>query len=76
VSATVASESNVGTGTTIVVVTGQRYTVDGSPQEVETAIVAASRGSIMQLAWLSEAESGRAIAINPSYLVALEEPAP
>jgi len=58
--------------TTIVVVTGDRYAIEGSPEAIETAIVGASRGSIMQLAWLTEAESGRAIAINPVHIVALE----
>jgi hypothetical protein len=58
--------------TVVVVVTGERYEVDGSPQEVEATIVAASRGSILQLAWLSEAGSGRSIGINPLHVVALE----
>ena len=65
--------------TTVTVVTGQRYEIRGSPQEVEAAIVGASRGSIMQLAWFTEAESERAIAINPIHVVALEvaqRPAP
>jgi hypothetical protein len=58
--------------TTIVVVTGERYEIDGSPSAVEAAIVGASRGSIMQLAWVTEAGSGRSIAINPLHVVALE----
>jgi hypothetical protein len=58
--------------TTVVVVTGERYEIDGSPADVEAAIVAASRGSIMQLAWVTEAGSGRSIAINPLHVVAIE----
>jgi hypothetical protein len=58
--------------TIVSVVTGERYQVDGSPESVEAAIVGASRGSIMQLAWLSEAETGRSIAVNPTHVVALE----
>jgi hypothetical protein len=58
--------------TIVSVVTGERYQVDGSPESVEAAIVGASRGSIMQLAWLSEAETGRSIAVNPNHVVALE----
>jgi hypothetical protein len=58
--------------TAVVVVTGERYEVDGSPQEVEATIVAASRGSILQLAWLTESGSGRSIGINPLHVVALE----
>ena len=54
------------------VVTGQRYEIRGAPDTVEAAIVGASRGSIMQLAWFTDAASGRAIAINPNHVVALE----
>ena len=57
--------------TIVSVVTGERYQVDGSPESVEAAIVGASRGSIMQLAWLTEAGTGRSIAINPLHVVAL-----
>ena len=58
--------------TTTVVVTGERYRVEGSPEEVETTIIAASRGSIMQLAWLAEAGTGRAIGVNPTHVIAVE----
>jgi hypothetical protein len=58
--------------TIITMVTGERYEVDGSPESIETTIVGASRGSIMQLAWLSEAGTGRPIAINPSHVVTLQ----
>jgi hypothetical protein len=69
-----AAESDDGARavTTVVVVTGERYEVQGSPSDVEAAIVAASRGSIMQLAWVTEADSGRSIAINPLHVVSLE----
>jgi len=56
----------------VVMMTGERYEVDGSPKDVEAAIVAASRGSILQLAWMTEADSGRSIAINPLHVAALE----
>jgi hypothetical protein len=58
--------------TTVVVVTGERYEVEGSPHDVEAAIVAASRGSILQLAWVTETGSGRSIGVNPLHVVALE----
>jgi hypothetical protein len=57
--------------TEITVATGERYQVGGLPEEVESAILAAARGSIMQLAWLTEAGSGRAIGVNPAHLVTL-----
>jgi hypothetical protein len=62
--------------TTVVVVGGERYAIEGSPEEIETTIVGASRGSIMQLAWLTEAGTGRAIALNPVHIVALETASP
>ena len=58
--------------TIITMVTGERYEVDGSPESIETTIVGASRGSIMQLAWLTEAGTGRRIAINPPHVVTLQ----
>jgi hypothetical protein len=58
--------------TLVTMTTGERYEVDGSPESIEAAIVGASRGSIMQLAWLTEAGTGRSIAINPLHVVALE----
>ncbi len=67
-----ASEEEEPTATTVVLVTGVRYEVDGAPAKVEAAIVAASRGSILQLAWLTETGSGRSIAVNPGHVMALE----
>jgi hypothetical protein len=52
-------------------VNGERYAIGGEPLDVEKAIVAAARGSIMQLAWLEEAESGRALGVNPAHVVSL-----
>lgn len=57
--------------TLVTMTTGDRYEVDGSAESIEAAIVGASRGSIMQLAWLTEAGTGRSIAINPLHVVAL-----
>ncbi len=50
--------------------TGQRYTVRGTLQEVEAAIIAASRGSIMQFAWLTD-QQGAQIGVNPASVVSL-----
>ncbi len=57
--------------TEVTLVTGQRYEIAGSPEEVEHAIIAASRGSIMQLAWLTECDGGPAVGINPATIVSL-----
>jgi hypothetical protein len=55
--------------TEIVVVTGDRYQVQGDVKAVERTILDAARGSIMQLAWLVEAETRNNLAVNPEYVV-------
>ncbi len=52
-------------------VTGERLEIRGSIEEVESMIIAASRGSIMQLAWLTERASGEKIGVNPASVVSL-----
>jgi hypothetical protein len=52
-------------------VNGERHEVGGEIADVEKAIVAAARGSIMQLAWLEEAASGRPFAVNPAHVVSI-----
>jgi len=52
-------------------VTGDRYRVEGDARDVERIILDAARGSIMQLAWLTEAETGEDLAINPKHVVML-----
>ena len=57
--------------TEIILVTGDRYSVEGEVKDVERAILDAARGSIMELAWLVEAETGERIGINPESVVML-----
>ena len=52
-------------------VNGERFSVAGEPLDVEKAIIAAARGSIMQLAWVEESGSGRALGVNPAHVVSL-----
>ena len=52
-------------------VNGERLMIGGEALDVEKAIIAAARGSIMQLAWLEEAESGRPLGVNPAHVVSL-----
>jgi hypothetical protein len=47
------------------------YRVQGEAGAVERAILDAARGSIMELAWLLDAETGERVGINPAYVVAL-----
>ena len=51
--------------------TGERFHVEGDAKHVERTILDAARGSIMQLAWLTEAETGEDLAINPEHVVML-----
>jgi hypothetical protein len=77
---------NVGSGgadivqrvasTEITLVTGDRLEVAGSPDEVESSISGAARGSILQLAWLSDAASGRRVGVNPAHVVAIRAAPP
>lgn len=57
--------------TEVAVATGDRYRVEGTLKEVERIIVDAARGSILQLAWLVEADTGADLAVNPDRVVTL-----
>jgi hypothetical protein len=57
--------------TEVAVATGDRYRVEGTLKDVERMILDAARGSIMQLAWLVEAETGGDLAFNPDHIVTL-----
>jgi hypothetical protein len=48
---------------------GDRYRVEGDVKDVERIILDAARGSIMEFAWLVEAETGARIGVNPEYVV-------
>ncbi len=61
----------IGT-TEITLLTGERHRVRGGAKEVERTILDAARGSIMELAWLIEAETGDDLGLNPKYVVALQ----
>jgi hypothetical protein len=57
--------------TEITVTTGDRYRVVGSASDIERSILDAARGSIMELAWMVEAETGERLGINPDCVVSL-----
>jgi hypothetical protein len=59
-------------GTTeITVIGGDRLRVEGAAKDVERMILDAARGSIMELTWLVEVETGERVAINPECVVML-----
>jgi len=57
--------------TEIALVTGERIRVEGDPKEIERGILDAARGSIMELAWMTESETAESIGVNPEYVVML-----
>ena len=61
----------MGDLTDILVVGGQTFRVREAPDEVEMKVPQASRGSILALVRLTEAESGRSLALNPAHIVAV-----
>lgn len=57
--------------TEIILADGGRYRVEGDARAVERRILDAARGSIMELAWVTEADSGEQLGINPESVVLL-----
>jgi hypothetical protein len=57
--------------TEITVLGGERYRVEGEAKAVERLILDAARGSIMQFAWLTDAQTGDSVGINPECVVML-----
>jgi hypothetical protein len=57
--------------TEITVLGGDRYRVEGDARQVERLILDAARGSIMELAWLVESETGELLGINPECVMIL-----
>jgi hypothetical protein len=66
-----APSQAVSKTTEIIMQGGHQYCVVGDAKQVERTILDAARGSIMELAWMVEAESGERIGINPEYVVML-----
>lgn len=62
--------------TELTIVGGERHRVQGDAKEVERQIVDASRGSMMALAWLIDADTGESLGVNPEHVVALRSPVP
>lgn len=50
---------------------GERLRVAGDPQAIEAAILSAARGSIMELAWMTEVDSGQRVGVNPEHVLLL-----
>jgi hypothetical protein len=50
---------------------GERLRVEGDPHEIEASILSAARGSLMELAWMNEADSGQRVGVNPDHVLML-----
>jgi hypothetical protein len=61
--------------TEITMVGGDRLRAQGDAKHVESQILSAARGSLMELAWITEAETGHQVGINPDHVVSLRAPA-
>jgi hypothetical protein len=57
--------------TEITILGGERFRVDAEAKDVEALILSAARGSIMELAWLTEASTGARIGLNPEHVLML-----
>jgi hypothetical protein len=62
--------------TEILVVGGKCFRVRGAAAEVETKILEAARGSILELVWLEEAGAGTPVGLNPAHIVAVSDSPP
>jgi hypothetical protein len=61
----------MGSITEITLLGGVRCRVDGEVKEVERLILDAARGAIMQLAWLTDAQTTAPVGVNPEHVVTL-----
>jgi len=60
-------------GTEIVLTGGECITTEEATKVVESAILSAARGSIMELAWVIDAHTGERVGLNPEHVVMLRE---
>jgi hypothetical protein len=57
--------------TEITLVGGDRLQVEGDVHSIESMILSAARGSIMELAWMTEVPTQERIGINPDHVLML-----
>lgn len=57
--------------TEITLTNGERLRVEGTTHDVEAAILAAARGSIMEFAWLTDSDSGQTVGVVPEHVLML-----
>lgn len=57
--------------TEITLLSGELHRVDGDAKQIERLILDAARGSILQFAWMTDAETAEAVGINPTHVMTL-----
>jgi hypothetical protein len=57
--------------TEVSLVGGASLQAAGEPSQVEAQILSAARGSLMELAWLTDAATGQQVGVNPDHVVML-----
>jgi hypothetical protein len=57
--------------TEITLLGGERYRVEGDVKDIEHLILSAARGSIMQLAWFTDARTAEPLGVNPEHVLTL-----
>lgn len=57
--------------TEITLADGSSFRVQGDARDIERRILDAARGSIMELTWITDAESGEQLGINPEHVMLL-----
>ncbi|HEY2655040.1 MAG TPA: hypothetical protein VGI55_04570 [Solirubrobacteraceae bacterium] len=57
--------------TEITLLGGEHHRVDGDAKQIERLILDAARGSILQFAWLTDADTAEPLGINPEHVMAL-----
>ena len=59
--------------TELVLTGGVGLRVEGDAKAVESSILSAARGSLMELAWMTEADSGQRIGVNPDHVLMVRD---
>jgi hypothetical protein len=57
--------------TEITLLSGERHRVEGDAKQIEHLILDAARGSILQFAWMTDAETAERLGINPEHVMTL-----
>jgi hypothetical protein len=63
----------VAPATELMIVGGEVLRIHGDVKDVERQIMDASRGSLMALAWLIDADTGESLGVNPDHVVLLRK---